>query len=110
MSSTSKEKIEKDRIDRLFAAFDRNYPTTLTEVETMFGGTGFSRRNLHNLLQSIGAEPAHERIGTDGRVWSRWWWPYDIARAVWGEDVAKRVVRVRPFPHDNADADNEVAS
>lgn len=93
MSSTSKPKIEKDRSARIFDAFERNFPLTLIDIEQMFGA-GFARTTVHTRLLEIGAEPAHEYV-TGGRVWRRWWWPSDIARAMWGEQVAARVVRVR---------------
>lgn len=93
MSSTSKSKIEKDRSSAIFDAFERNFPLTLIDIEQMFG-SGFARNTVQTRLLEIGAEPAHEYV-TGGRVWRRWWWPIDIARAMWGEDVAVRVVRVQ---------------
>lgn len=94
MSSTPQSQIQRDRVSTLYDAFDRNYPITLSAVETIFGGAGWSRPNLEKRLRDLGAEPAHEHtIG--GRVRSRWWWPFDIARAMWGDDVARRIVQAR---------------
>lgn len=76
-------------------AFRQNIPCTLPAVARLWPHLdSTSPLTLERRLRGIGCVPAtEERVG-NRRAPRLWWWPIDVATALWGEEVARQVVDI----------------